>query len=151
MKKSGILILLFSGEFVFAQNRQAINPNQLPPVSKTYSQAVAVQGGRTIYVSGQVSVSSKGEVLYKNDLYKQTEQALENLKLVLAASGARFEDIVKTTTFVVNSDDEKIKTAREVRAKYFTSGQPPASTYVGVQALYNADVMIEIEAVAVVK
>ena len=79
-----------------AQQIQRINPTGLFK-SPNYSQVVAVQGGRTIYVSGQVSVNAQGDIVGKGDFRAQTKQVHENLKTALAAVGATFDDVVKLT------------------------------------------------------
>lgn len=147
---ASIVGLISIGIEVAAQQIQYINPNGLP-VSKNYTQVVATQGGRTIYISGQVSANSTSEIIGKGDFGAQVKQVYENLKTALAAVGATFNDVIKTTTYVVNTDADKIKLVREIRSQYYTGPNPPASTYTGVQGLYDKDVMIEIEAIAVVK
>lgn len=141
------LLVSFTGS---AQQIQHINPPNLA-ISKGYTQVVVAQGGRTVFISGQVSANSKGEVMYKGDFRGQARQVFENLKTALAAVGATFSNVVKMTTYVVETDAEKIGIVREVRNQYFTGANPPASTYVGVQGLYDKDVMLEIEAIAVIK
>ena len=142
--------LLLGTHTLMAQQLQHINPPGLP-VSKSYSQIVVTQGGRTAYISGQVSANVKGEVINKGDFRAQTKQVFENLKTALAGIGATFDDILKTTTYVVNTDAEKIGIVREIRSQYYTGPNPPASTYVGVQGLYDKDVLIEIEAIVTLK
>ena len=133
-----------------AQSVQHLNPAGLP-VTKSYTQVVTTHGGRTVYISGQVSANSKGEIVHKGDFPAQVQQVYENLKIALAAVGATFKDVVKTTTYVVNSDASSISTVRAVRSQYYSGANPPASTYIGVQALYDPDALIEIEVIAVVK
>jgi enamine deaminase RidA (YjgF/YER057c/UK114 family) len=143
--------LLLTIHTAFAQQLQHINPSELP-VSKSYTQVVVVApGSRMAYISGQVSANTKGEIMHKGNFRAQTTQVYENLKTALAAVGATFADVVKLTTFVVNTDADKIGIVREVRSQFYTAPNPPASTYVGVQGLYDKDVMIEIEAIAVLK
>lgn len=122
-------------------------------VSKSpyYSHAVTVEGGKTIHISGQVALDVKGQIVGKGDLRAQTVQAFENLKLVLQAAGATFSDVVKINTYVVNLKPEGVVAIREVRTKYLPATNPPASTLVGVHALFREDVLIEIEAIAVIK
>lgn len=127
-----------------------INPDGVSK-SPYYTHAIAVEGGKTIHISGQVALDAKGQIVGKGDLRAQTVQAFENLKLVLQAAGASFGDIVKINAYVVNLKPEGVAAIREVRTKYLPATNPPASTLVGVQALYREDVLIEIEAVAVVK
>lgn len=107
--------------------------------------------GKTIYISGQVPVNAPGEIVGKDDLKKQVTQVYENLKIALKAAGATFDDVVKMNTYVVNYKPADIAIIREVRALYLSRENPPASTLVGVQALYHPDIMIEIEAIAVIK
>jgi enamine deaminase RidA (YjgF/YER057c/UK114 family) len=97
-----------------------------------------------------VPTNANGEIVGKGDLKVQVKQVYENLKLCLAAAGATFENVVKMNTYVVNYKPEYVTTIREVRSGYLSSKNPPASTLAGVQALYHPDVMIEIEAIAII-
>ncbi len=123
--------------------KKNINPR---PVG--YSDAVTVSGGQTIYVSGQVPINEKGELVGKGDLKAQTIQVFENLKKVLAQAGATLEDVVKVNIYIVNCKPEDVATFRAVRKTYFVQ-DPPASTLVGVTSLVDLDFMIEMEVVAV--
>jgi enamine deaminase RidA (YjgF/YER057c/UK114 family) len=115
----------------------------------TYTPVVAARGGRTIYVSGQVPVNEKGELIGKGDLLAQTEQAFRNVDIALKGAGATFADVVKITTFVVGYKPEHRSIMHQVRSKYVAKDSMPASTLLGVQALAVADYLIEVEAVAV--
>jgi len=131
--------------------KQFINPDGVSR-SPGYSQAVSTVGGKTIFVSGQVALNSKGELVGPGDLKVQTTQAFENMKMVLATAGATFADVVKLSYFVRNYDPSRVPVIRTVRDQYLPKGQPPpASTLVGVQSLFRDDVLIEIEAIAVVQ
>ena len=127
---------------------QFLNPPTLCPTFG-WTHVVTATGGKTVYVSGQVGVNERGEVVGPGDLRAQTEQAFENVRRALAAVGATFRDVVKTTLYVVDLKPEHVPVIREVRGRYVTAEQPPASTLVGVSALVGADWLIEIEAVAV--
>ncbi len=128
---------------------QFVNPPTLCP-TLGWTQVVTVSGGKTVYVSGQVSVDERGDVVGRGDLRKQTGQAFENIKHALAAVGATFKDVVKTNLYVVGLKPEHVPVIREVRSRYVSAEHPPASTLVGVSALVGADWLIEIEAVAVI-
>ena len=128
---------------------QFINPPGLSPTFG-WTHVVTSSGGKTIHVSGQVSVNERGEVVGKGDLRKQTQQAFENVQKALTAAGATFRDVVKTSLFVVGLKSEHVPIIREVRGRFVSAEHPPASTLVGVSALVGADWLIEIEAVAVV-
>lgn len=113
-----------------------------------YTHVVSTRGQRTIYISGQVAMDRSGNLVGAGDLRAQATQVFENLKNALAAAGAGFSDVVKLTMFLVNYKPELRAIIREVRGQYIT-GNPPASTLVGVQALAVEGWLIEIEAVAV--
>jgi len=81
------------------------------------------------------------------DFRAQTKQVFENLKAALAAAGATFDNVVKTNTYV--TDLTEIQALREIRASYY-GRNVPASTLVRVGGLARPDLMIEIEAIAVV-
>jgi len=129
--------------------KQFFNPPTLNPTNG-FSHVVAATGGKTVYVSGQVSVNEKAEVVGKGDFRAQVEHTFENLKAALAAAGATFADVVKVAYFVVGLKPELVPHIREVRRKYLDAANPPASTLVGVEALVVPDWLIEIEVIAVV-
>lgn len=115
-----------------------------------WTHVVASSGGRTIHVSGQVGIDSAGRVVAVGDLRRQTEQALENVRLALAAAGATFRHVVNTRLYVVGLKPEHVPIIREVRSRFVDPVRPPASTLVGVTALVGPEWLIEIEATAVV-
>jgi enamine deaminase RidA (YjgF/YER057c/UK114 family) len=115
-----------------------------------FSQVVVATGKRTVYTAGQVSIDERGELVGGCDLAAQTAQAMRNVGLALAAAGAGYDDIVKITTYVVNYRPEQRTVIGRARAPFFTAGEPPASTLVGVTALALPDWLVEIEAVAAV-
>jgi enamine deaminase RidA (YjgF/YER057c/UK114 family) len=127
-----------------------INPEPLGP-THGWTHVVSATGAKTIYVSGQVGVNEKGDVVGKGDLKAQAEQAFENVRHALAAAGATFQDVVKTSLYVVGLRPEHVPIIREVRSRFVWHRHPPASTLVGVTALVGPDWLIEIEAVAVVE
>lgn len=129
--------------------KEFINPEGLAS-TPSYTQVVTARGGKTVFVSGQVATSVKGEIVGPGDLRAQTKQALENLKTALAASGATFADVVKMNYYIVNFKSEYLPMIREIRSQYLTGPKPPASTLIGVQALARDEFLIEIEAIAVV-
>ncbi|HYT89624.1 MAG TPA: RidA family protein [Gemmataceae bacterium] len=128
---------------------QFLNPPTLCPTFG-WTHVVTATGGKTVYISGQVSVNERGEVVGKGDFRAQTEQTFENLKQVLAAVWATFRDVVKMNLYVVGLKPEHVPMLREARSRYVNAEQPPASTLVGVAGLVGADWLIEIEAVAVI-
>lgn len=125
------------------------SPSTLPP-ARGYSQVVEVPGGsRLVYLSGQVGLDSAGRVVGAGDLRAQTRQTFENLRRALAAVGATFADVVKLTYYVL--DATQVGVVREERDRVVNVAAPPASTLVEVRRLFRDDLLIEIEAVAVVR
>jgi enamine deaminase RidA (YjgF/YER057c/UK114 family) len=130
--------------------KKFINP---PEISKPrgYTHVVTAQGGTTVYVSGQVAFDVNGSMVGIGDLRAQAEKASENLVAALKAAGASPADVVKANTYVVNFKQDDLRIIRDVRARVFPADNPPASTLVGVQALAVEGLLIEMEAIAVIR
>ena len=127
-----------------------LNPPELgaPP---GYSQIVEVRAGRLIFIAGQTSLNSDGELVGKNDFAAQAEQVFRNLNVALRAAGCTASNLVKLTVFL--RDMNNLSLYREARNRFFaTVARPaaPAVTLVEVSKLYGADFLIEIEAIAAV-
>ena len=123
-----------------------LNPQTLS-MPTGYTHVVEINSGRTIYIAGQVALDRAGNVVGKGDFAAQANQVFENLKLALAAVGASFDNVVKINTYV--TDMAQIQTLRDIRTRYY-SNNAPASTLVQVEKLAREELMIEIEAIAVV-
>ena len=117
------------------------------PMTWQYSPAIAVSGGRTLFVSGIIGARPDGS-LPRGDIVAQAELAFANLREVLIAAGGTLADIVKVTIFVDGAYPAHAAAIREVRARYFTQDYP-TSTLVQVAGFANPDYLFEIEAVAV--
>jgi enamine deaminase RidA (YjgF/YER057c/UK114 family) len=113
-----------------------------------YTHLVEVSGGRTLYIAGQVALDRSGAVVGNGDFRAQAKQVFENLRTVLAAGGATFQNVVKTNTYVTNIAD--VTALRELRTEYLGSSAPPANTLVQVVRLAREEFLLEIEAIAVV-
>jgi enamine deaminase RidA (YjgF/YER057c/UK114 family) len=111
-----------------------------------YSHVVVAEGRKTIFVSGQLARDPNGNAIGKGDMRAQIRQVGENIKTALEAAGATLNDIVKTNTYVTDMD-EFFKHV-DVRMQYF--GALPTSTTVEVRRLAHPDLLVEIEAIAVV-
>lgn len=111
-----------------------------------FSQVVAVSGGRTIYVAGQIALDSSGNLIGRGDFQAQAQQVFENIKTALAAVGADFSHVAKLTVYM--RDRAHLPLLREVRDRYVNTQTPPASTLIIVQSLAQEDFLIEIEAIA---
>lgn len=123
-----------------------VDPPDLPrPFG--YSHVAEVSGGKTIYLSGQVALDRSGNLIGPGDLRTQTQQVFANLSAALEAVGTNFNAVVKLTYFVL--DISQIQIVREVRDHFVNVQQPPASSAVEVRRLFRDDLLIEIEAIAV--
>jgi len=126
--------------------KKIIIPEGLSQPLGIYSEAVQVKGNDLLFISGITARDPKGDIVGKGNMKRQTEQVLENMKRILDSVGATFDNIVKVTVFV--TDLSHFKEIHEVRAKYFKKDYP-ASTLVQVSRLVHEDMLIEIEAIAV--
>ena len=131
---------------------QPVNP---PSVAKPagYSHAVEVQGGKTLYLAGQVAFDKDGKLVGRGDIVAQFRQVCENLKAVLLSRAGQLNDIVKLTIYVLDKSAYRAR-AKEIGAVYreFFGRHYPAMTFLEVKGLYDDDqgCLMEIEAVAVV-
>ncbi|MFT5441256.1 MAG: 2-iminobutanoate/2-iminopropanoate deaminase [Myxococcota bacterium] len=119
-----------------------------------FASAIAncVKKNDTIYMSGQVSLDEKGQVVGEGDLGAQITQAYANVKESLSKLGATMDDIVDETWFVIDVAGVMgdFETSFGARAKAFGGDPQLCQTLIGVKALAMPELMIEIKCVAVV-
>jgi 2-iminobutanoate/2-iminopropanoate deaminase len=128
--------------------KEALNPDGMAAPMGPYVQVtVAPPGGRLVFCSGAVAFGPDGSVVGEGDVAAQTRQVMENLRVALEAAGATFADVVKITNYVV--DVREYPKVAPVREEYLTPPYP-ASSMVEVRALMIPELLIEIEAIAVV-
>ena len=131
-----------------------IEPLNPPSLSKPagFSHAFTAQGGRLLFIAGQVAKDQTGRVVGKGDLAAQFRQVCENLRAVVSAAGGQMSDIVKLTIYVLDVADYKarLKAIGGVYREYFGK-HFPAMTLVGARDLFDATegCLIEIEGTAV--
>ncbi|MEU9048325.1 MULTISPECIES: RidA family protein [unclassified Kitasatospora] len=111
-----------------------------------YTQVVTGTG-RLVQVSGQVAFDEQRNLVGVGDPKAQARQVFENLRRCLAAAGAGFEHVVKFTFFM--TDIAYLAAIREARDEYLGALPLPAASAMQVVALFRPDVLIEIEALAV--
>jgi reactive intermediate/imine deaminase len=122
-------------------SKQIISTPHAPAAIGTYSQAVRV--GNTIWVSGQIPLDPATKELIKGDVEAQVRQVFENLKAIVTAAGAGFDDVVKATVFL--TDLSHFALVNKVMADYFREPYP-ARAAVGVAALPRG-AMVEVECI----
>ncbi|MFI7613475.1 RidA family protein [Nonomuraea terrae] len=129
------------------------SPRQITPPGLApgpgYSHVISVDvPGRLVVVSGQIALDAAGELVGAGDLRAQTRQVFANLHAALSAAGAGWEHVVKLGYYL--RDASQVAVVREVRDQTLPAGIAPASTLVEVSRLVRDDLLVEIEALAVV-
>ena len=112
-----------------------------------YKMGTRMEGGRLLYVSGQVAWDTSGAIVGKGDVRAQARQTFENLRQVLRAAGGDLTDLMKITTYITKIED--VPAVAEARSEVF-HGELPASTLIVVKSLFHPDFLIEVEGVAAV-
>lgn len=135
-----------------ARPRRPANPHRqeirVPGMSEPISHFThVVRAGNIVFVSGCVASDEHGRTVGGDDATAQARKALDNIKACLTAAGATFADVCKVTVFLKNiADREKVNVARK---EYFGAHRP-ASTLVEISQFVRPDILVEIEATAVV-
>ncbi|WP_231946686.1 RidA family protein [Auraticoccus monumenti] len=128
-----------------------IDPPELP-VSPFYRQVAVASGSRTVYLAGQVARTADGSPVGPGDLAAQVAQAYRNVGAALAAAGATFADVAKLTVYVVGWSPDMLPALGEgvsrVAAELGGDVSRPI-TLLGVASLGEPDLLVEVEAVAV--
>ena len=120
------------------------------PSSRGYSQRVEYPGEEAtmVFISGQIPVDESGAVIGKDDLEKQTDQVFRNILQQVEKAGGSVEDVVKINCYF--KDISQIALFRNARDRYINLERPPASTALQIARFIHPDVLIEIEAIAIV-
>jgi 2-iminobutanoate/2-iminopropanoate deaminase len=126
--------------------RQTIQTSGAPAAIGPYSQAVVVQGGRTLYTSGQIPLDPEtGDLVGGSNVAVQARQVLDNLDAVLREANMGWDDVVRVGIFLTDLGDFTI--VNGIYAERF-AGDPPARATVQVAALPKG-VAVEIDLIAV--
>ncbi|PYF98948.1 Enamine deaminase RidA, house cleaning of reactive enamine intermediates, YjgF/YER057c/UK114 family [Georgenia satyanarayanai] len=128
-----------------------LSPAGLAPDTPYHHVAVAT-GTRHVHVAGQVGQDAEG--VLAEGLAGQVAQALRNVAVGLRAGGATFDDVVRLTVYVTDWEVERIADfmagVQAVAEEVGLSLPMPAASLIGVSALYTPEILVEIEATAVV-
>jgi len=132
---------------VKAMTRKIIRTDKAPAPVGPYNQAIAASG-TMLFVAGQIAIDLRlNNIVYTDDVAKQTEQVMANLEAILTEAGATWLDVVKTTVFLKDMND--FAAVNAVYAKYFDAETAPARACVEVSRLPK-DVLVEIDCIAVI-
>jgi enamine deaminase RidA (YjgF/YER057c/UK114 family) len=112
------------------------------------SQAVGIEGSSILVTSGITATDDAGNVI-EGDFEAQVIAVYRNIGKVLAAAGLGFDSIARITTYLTHFDVSMIPTIRKVRGRHLSEQCPPASVMIGVAALYDPRLRIEVEIIAV--
>ena len=117
-------------------------------VEELYSQVVRAKGTEQIHVSGTTSLDTDGNVVGADDMQTQVQTTLDNIEKSLAAVDADVEDVVRIKIYTVDVPRYVDAGSSELRS-FFGAENMPASTLLGIDALADPDLLVEIEATAV--
>ncbi len=119
-----------------------------PGVPTTTDLSQAVRVGELVFCSGQIGIGPDGRIVDPDDTRAQIVQAFKNLITVLEGAGARLDQVVKLTSYLLNETDRDALV--EVRREFFAPPFP-ASTLVVVKGLARPEYRYEVDAIAVVR
>lgn len=125
-------------------NKSVVSTNKAPQAIGTYSQAIRVTHGKTVYLSGQIGLDPVTMQMVSG-VEAQIEQVIINLQEVVIASGGRLNDIVKLNIYLTDLDNFAM--VNEIMGKYFSQPYPARAT-IGVATLPR-DALVEMDAIVV--
>jgi enamine deaminase RidA (YjgF/YER057c/UK114 family) len=131
---------------------ELVNPDGLPK-PEVYRQLSIATGSRLVFLAGQVARDADGNPVGEGDLAAQVEQAYLNIGTALAAIGGSFDDVAKLTIYLVDWSPDKLPLLGEGVARAAGKlGVDPVKpiTLLGVAALGEPDLLVEVEATAVI-
>lgn len=129
-------------------SKRAINPPSLfNSLQYGFSQITVGQGSRIVTVSGQVGWDTN-EVLIKADFAGQTEAAFANLAVAMREAGGTMDDILSLRIYMVAEHMDDARAVSQAMKQYFPN-DPPTSNWIGVVRLARRELLIEVEALAV--
>lgn len=132
--------------------RHTVNPKKLfNSTQYGFSQITISNPGKLIFISGQVAWDENLELIGENNLERQTQKAIDNLKIAIESVGGSLENIMMLRIYKVNYQQEDGQIISSILKENFGTKDPPASTWINVKGLANDRFMIEIEAQAVIQ
>ncbi len=105
--------------------------------------SVATKLGDLIYTSGQIPINPETNEMVEDDIKKQTQRVMDNLKIVLEENGSQLGNILKANVFL--TDINEFSAFNEVYGKYFEEGNYPSRTAIEISALpKNAKIEVDV-------
>jgi 2-iminobutanoate/2-iminopropanoate deaminase len=126
-------------EFLPANERQK---------QRAYSPAVKVTGGTTVYMAGVGAFQDEAGKSYAGDFDGQVRLSFERIRETLEKAGGRLDDVVTMTVFITDMANGTRFT--QLRKEFFQEGRCPASALIGIKELARPEMMVEIQAIAVI-
>ena len=122
----------------------AKSPKVWEPPPRSWSQALRTNN--LLFIAGQVGLNARGKLVGKGDAEVQARQVFRNIENLVKAAGGTMDDVVQITVYVTDiRHAEKVRNARGA----FFRGDPPTSTLLVVSGLASEDLLVEINAIAV--
>ena len=115
---------------------------------RAYSPAVKVSGGITLYLAGYGAFQDEAGKSYAGDFDGQVRLSFERIRQTLEKAGGKLDDIVTMTVFITDMANGTRFT--QLRKEFFKEGCYPASALIGIKELARPEMMVEIQAIAVV-
>jgi enamine deaminase RidA (YjgF/YER057c/UK114 family) len=131
------------------RGRHIVNPWEWQDAFGFVQANVVGPGGRTVYCAGQTSVDAQGTPAHAGDMEAQVGLALDNLETVLAAAGGGLRDVVRLD-YLTTDVPALLAAWGPLVGRLADAGCRPASTLAGVEALAFPELMVELEATAVI-
>ena len=114
---------------------------------RAYSPAVKIKGGTTVYLAGYGAFQDEAGKSYAGDFDAQVRLSFERIRRTLEKAGGKLDDIVTMTVFITDMANGTRFT--QLRKEFFQEGRYPASALIGIKELARPEMMVEIQAIAV--
>lgn len=133
-------------------NIKTYNPATMAKPLGLYCHVSRATAGEFLHIAGQVSLNRDGELVGAGDFEAQMKQTYANLRAALESAGAGFGDVVKYTTYMTRQEDlgEYRRVRNALYDDIYPNGGYPPNTLLIINGLVSEDLLLEIEAVAVI-
>jgi len=131
--------------------KKYINPEELFPSQQYgFSQITTSESGKLVFLSGQVGWDENQQFPGSSDFSSQTSQTLKNIEIAMTKAGGSLSDVVSLRIYIVGENYENDHHISSELKRFFPKGSAPSSTWVRVLGLATKELLIEIEAIAVI-